>query len=274
MSDIDPELAWYYGQGRELERLSSFCQLEEFRTRQILSARIDLDRAGLTIVDIGGGAGAYAIWLSSLGHRVTLVEPIGLHLRQAAEAMSTSAPLEALVEADAVALPLEDGQFDMALSLGPLYHLTERAMRLTALRETRRVLRPGGKIFAAAITRYGTIIEGFFKNYLANPEYAAMMRSVLKDGQHRNSNRATGLFTTAFFHRADELRAEVEEAGFADVELVAIEGPWPCIPDFSEKWQDEGFRSLLTETIESIETDESVIGFGGHLMAVATKPGE
>lgn len=272
MDAIDPDIDWYYGQGRERGRLSNFCQLEEFRTRQIISGRLNLDEKPQDIVDIGGGAGAYAIWLSSMGHSVTLVEPIPLHLEQAAEAMDPSTPLRGLVEAEARDLPFGDSAFDVALSLGPLYHFTERADRIDFLREASRVLRPGGKLFAAAITRYGMIVEGFFKGYVDDPEYAEMMRRNLESGEHRNPAHTRGLFTTAYFHKPDELRTEVAESGFAGIELVAIEGPWGCIPGFGEKWRDEGFRSFLVETIERMETDASVIGFGGHLMAVATKP--
>jgi ubiquinone/menaquinone biosynthesis C-methylase UbiE len=35
--------------------------------------------------------------------------------------------------------------------MGPMYHLTERADRLLALREARRVLRPDGLIFVSAV---------------------------------------------------------------------------------------------------------------------------
>jgi ubiquinone/menaquinone biosynthesis C-methylase UbiE len=177
-----------------------------------------------------------------------------------------------LIEASAEDLPLSDAKFDVVLSLGPLYHLIERETRIRSLRESWRVLRPGGRLFAAAITRYGAVIEGFFKGYAKNPAYAAMMRSVLEDGEHRNPTRTAGLFTTSYFHTPKELLSEVAEAGFVDPELVAVEGPWKCIPDFDQKWQDEEFRSFLIEIIEHMEADASVIGFGGHMMIVATKP--
>jgi hypothetical protein len=43
--------------------------------------------------------------------------------------------------------------------LGPLYHLTEREERLTALGEARRVLRPGGLLAAAGISRFAPDLD-------------------------------------------------------------------------------------------------------------------
>ena len=54
---------------------------------------------------------------------------------------------------DATDLDLDDSSVDAVLLLGPLYHLHRRSDRLQALREAKRIVRPGGPIFAAAISR-------------------------------------------------------------------------------------------------------------------------
>ena len=98
-----------------------------------------------------------------------------------------------------------------------------------------------------------------------------MMLKAMRNGQHRNPNRQGGLFTKAYFHTPAELQDELHAAGFADIELLTIEGPWYCIPDFEEKWKDEQYRSILLETIKHMESDPSTIGFGGHIMGIGTK---
>ena len=52
----------------------------------------------------------------------------------------------ALVEGDALALPFPDASFDRVVMVWMLEHLADEAARIAALREARRVLRPGGRI--------------------------------------------------------------------------------------------------------------------------------
>jgi SAM-dependent methyltransferase len=72
-----------------------------------------------------------------------------LHVRQLE---SDAAGLDGLHTAvrDARDLDLDDASVDAVLLLGPLYHLRRRADRIRALTEARRVVRPGGPVFAAA----------------------------------------------------------------------------------------------------------------------------
>ena len=264
---VDPEIEWYYNKGGEASRLEDRYKLEAIRTRRLIEAQ--LAHGTLDIVDIGGAAGAYAFWLAEKGHAVHLVDPIPLHLDQAREAaLQSGIDLAGMYLTHAKALPFEDASFDAALFMGPLYHLVERDARIQALKECKRVLRPGSRIFAVAISRYGTVVEGFFKHYITLPRYADMMRDAARTGQHHNPNRQRGFFTTAYFHKPEELRNELEASGFEDVALRAIEGPWSCIPDFEQKWKDAAFRELLLETIDLMAADPSVLGFGGHIMAI------
>jgi hypothetical protein len=137
------------------------------------------------------------------------------------------------------------------------------------LEEARRVLRPGGLLFAAAISRYAATVDGFFAGHVVNEEFARLMTRAIATGVWRNENRVDGLFTTAYFHRPDELAGELIEAGFAIPEILAVEGPWGWIPGLVEKREDERYRGLLLETLARLESDHTVLGFGGHLMGIA-----
>lgn len=65
----DAVLQTHYAQGVENGRLTSGVGLFEFeRTKELLLRYLPSPPAA--VADIGGGPGAYALWLASLGHRV------------------------------------------------------------------------------------------------------------------------------------------------------------------------------------------------------------
>ena len=267
---VDADINWYYERGRESDRLTNACQLEAARTRQIIEER--LPKRNCSIVDIGGAAGAYAFWLANQGHNVHLVDPIKLHIEQAkTESKISEIPLAEVALAEAQCLPFDDQTFDAALLLGPLYHLVTRKSRILALKEAFRVLKDGGTLFAAVISRYGSVMDGFFKNFIVDPEFVQIMKRDIKDGQHRNPRRIPGYFTSAYFHRPEELEAELKDAGFSDCQLLVIESILSYIPDFTKNWKNQSFRSLLLDTLKEMESDRTILGLGGHIMGVAKK---
>jgi S-adenosylmethionine-dependent methyltransferase len=59
-----------------------------------------------------------------------------------------------------------DETFDAVLLMGPLYHLLTIRERLQAVMEAERVLKPGGLIFAAFITRFALFRDAAAKGYM------------------------------------------------------------------------------------------------------------
>src|SRR6185369_10217212 len=106
--------------------------------------------APATVVDIGGAAGAYALWLADAGYAVHLIDPVPRHIEEASRRSAVSArPLASCTVGDARAVHLPDAIADVVLMLGPLYHLTDIADRLQSLGEARRLLKAGGHLLVA-----------------------------------------------------------------------------------------------------------------------------
>lgn len=207
------DLQEYYARGGERDRLDrGEGLLEALRTHELLDRW--LPGAPAVVYDVGGAAGRYAVPLAEAGYEVHLVDPVPLHLEQAREASAAArSPLAAVLEGDARFLPFDDASADAVLLLGPLYHLVEREDRVQALREAARVLRPGGVLVAAAICRWASTVDGVLAGFLRDDQFAQIITDDLADGVHRNPTGRPGWFTTGYFHRPEELRAEVEEAG-------------------------------------------------------------
>jgi ubiquinone/menaquinone biosynthesis C-methylase UbiE len=271
-SRFNPEILEHYDLGMEQDRLEEGrSRLERVRTQELLSRH--LPPAPAVVLDVGGAAGVHALWLAKQGYEVHLVDPVPLHVEQATKASldQEEHPLASAALGDARKLERSDASVDAVLLLGPLYHLTDRADRLLALGEAKRVLRPGGALFAVGITRFTSLFDGLSAGYLEDPEFARIVEQDLRDGQHRNPSNHPGYFTTAFFHHPDELRVEVQEAGFDVDEVISIEGPvwWMVRSEFDEKWEDPGWRERLLDASRAVERDPTLLGLGPHIMVIA-----
>ncbi|TMI68293.1 class I SAM-dependent methyltransferase [Candidatus Bathyarchaeota archaeon] len=269
--ELDSDVMAHYESGVEKDRLLKDTELLEFhRTKQIISRY--LPKKPATILDIGGGPGVYASWLGEMGHVVHLVDPMPLHLTQARQQMKqTGISVASISLGDARALEFPNEYADIVLMMGPLYHLTEKGQRQTALMEGLRVLKQDGLIFVAGISKFASALDGSRGGYLRDPDFMRIIQRDLKEGQHRNPGKHPRYFTTAYFHHPAQLAEEVREGGFHDVTIFAVEGFAWLLPDFEKLWSDNESRDRLLSLIEATETEPSLIGVSAHLLCVGQK---
>jgi SAM-dependent methyltransferase len=167
---------------------------------------------------------------------------------------------------------VDDSWADAVVLFGPLYHLVERADRMAALGEARRVLRSGGRLLAVGISRFASALDGLARGFLEDSAFAAIVEQDLRNGQHRNPTGRIDYFTDAYFHRPGELRAEVEETGFEDCELLAVDLLGYAARDLDRLWRDETLRERVLHILRTIESEPTLLGASPHLMAVARRP--
>jgi SAM-dependent methyltransferase len=159
-------------------------------------------RSGEHVLDVATGPGTLAVAAARRGASVTAIDfaaDMLAILRSRAERAGLSQAIEARI-ADAAALPLQDGSFDAAFSMFALNLLPDPHQ---ALCEILRVLRPGARVVIGVSGR-GMRTKGL----LAAIEIiqAALPGAALPDREMP-------------FAEPDELRAELERAGFVGVEV-------------------------------------------------------
>jgi ubiquinone/menaquinone biosynthesis C-methylase UbiE len=270
---LPPEAMQHYQQVEEAARLTRVgSQIELIRTQELLSRYLPPPPA--VVYDVGGGAGIYAFWLAERGYTVHLLDAVPRHIDQAREAAQTKpdAPLAGMAVGDARQLEYADATAEGVLLFGPLYHLTEQADRLQALREAYRVLCAGGVVMAVGISRFTSTINGLLEGAITDPLFRPIMERDLLDGQHRNPTNDPAYFTTTFFHHPDELLAEVAAAGFEGRIRLAIEGPARLLKAFQTGWQDEAQRAWLLRLVQQLEEEPSLLGVSTHIMVIGYKP--
>jgi ubiquinone/menaquinone biosynthesis C-methylase UbiE len=270
--ELDSSIADYYQQTAEESRLEHGpFLLEALRTRELIQRYAPA--APATVVDVGGAAGAYALWLAEAGYTVHLVDPVPRLVAEARRRSATrSRPLASCEIGDARAMSFSDATADIVLLLGPLYHLTTVADRARTLAEAARVLKPGGRLFAAAISRWASALDGLVRDLFQDPDFVAIVDNDIREGLHRNPTSRLDYFTTSYFHRPEDFSAEVRENGLIVDGLFGIEGPGWLLPDVNERLQDARRRGDLLRVARTFESEPSLLGVSAHLLAVARKP--
>ncbi|MFC0541111.1 class I SAM-dependent methyltransferase [Kutzneria chonburiensis] len=253
------DIVEHYTASREELRLSRtpHGRLEFLRTQELIRRHLP---APTTVLDVGGGTGIHAEWLAADGHTVHVIDVVPTHVQAAAQLPGVTASV-----GDARQLSTPDSSVDVVLLLGPLYHLVSPADRAQALAEARRILRPGGLLIAAAISRYLTLMETGSAGTL-HPGLADSLSAVMASGRYDGHAG----FLPTHWHTASELHDELTAAGLPDVEVYGIEGPtWTAL----DAAGIDSFDTLAPAALAAarlVEQDPLLINASAHFLAVAT----
>jgi ubiquinone/menaquinone biosynthesis C-methylase UbiE len=104
-------------------------------------------RSGQALLDIGAGRGELVVAAAARGARAVGVEYSATAVELSRKTLEAHGNPEgaSVILADARALPLPDGDFDVVTMLDVIEHLTP-AEQAAVLAQARRVLRPGGRL--------------------------------------------------------------------------------------------------------------------------------
>ena len=261
--------AFYAGAAEDKRLTYGLGPLELERNQELIASRIPAN--GGVIVDVGGGPGVYAEWLAGLGHTVYLIDPVHKHIQQAQKrAAKLKKPFKATL-GEARQLDFPDNSADVVILHGPLYHLQKKADRLKALYETYRVLKPNGVLLAFAINHTVSTLTGLLNGMIHDPQFYAMCQSELQTGIHNPPASWPGILPEAFFHKPDELLDEVKEAGFASLELFAVEGMIWLDSKYFESRSNPQKKAAMMNLLKTNEQNRELLAFSPHMMVCGRK---
>ena len=228
---------------------------------------------GDRVLEIGAGAGRFTQVLANLRTKIVVADissgQLELNKRLAVE-HGFEGSVEDWQQTDICDLSsFETGIFDCLVAYGGLfsYVLDQRDV---ALRESLRVLKPGGMLFLSVMSMWGTV-HRYLDGVLALPP--AINQKITESGDISPTTFPTRQNDFMHLFRATELRQWLEQAGVRVLKLSASN----CLSRLWEqkleqiKHDREKWNELLRMEIEAC-ADEGCLNMGTHIIAVARKP--
>ena len=228
---------------------------------------------GISILDLGGGAGAYSFPLAKKGYKVTLAD-LSENLLVQAKKQKEEDRVQNLISCDQVnATDLscyKDNSFDVVLLFGPLYHLTEKAEREKCVSEIRRVLKTGGKVFTSFIPHLAGSIA-LVQRFCWSPDQVDIntLEECFNSGKFKNLS--DNGFQEGYYPASEEIENLFTVNGFEKLLLRSIRGFGYEKEDVIYKFKNKNVFSKILDLIDSTAQEKSIIEMCGHAMYVGIK---
>lgn len=228
------------------------------------------------VLDAGGGAGRYAVWLARRGHDVTLLDASGRQVELAREKAAERglADRVCVVRGDVRSLPVREADHDATLCLGgPLSHVLDAGERRAAAEELHRATAPGGPVFVSVMGLLASVTRVMRAAGRVDPgrDGTELLPALVRDGDYDADllDRFDREPTMGAMHlfRATEFESLLESAGLEVRTLAALEGP------FSQRREDldlltDAHREAVRETLAELREDRCVVDHSAHMLAV------
>ena len=226
-------------------------------------------KAGDRVLDIGGGPGRYSLHLAQKGCDVTLFDLSGENVKFAAgQAAEAGLALQTVCGDAREADKLTDGQYDVVLLMGPLYHLLDEADRIRAVEAALRCLKPGGLLFASFINLYAVLV--YYMKQAPEIITTEFERRFIAEHLIPQKSYAGDAFTKAYFIRQEEIEPFMEQFPLEKLHLMGQEGiTGPCegnimgqSAEITEQWLD---------LAESLCEKKELLSWSEHLLYIGRK---
>jgi SAM-dependent methyltransferase len=254
------ELEKYYNKFNEEKRLSQRRGIVEFTTSMKYINECINGRQCLKIADIGAGTGRYSFALADMGHDVTAVEPVKYNLG----ILRSKGDSVRAFQGNALKLKkLADGEFDITLLFGPLYHLFSFEDKVQALKEARRITKQGGYILAAyCMNEYAVLFHGFREGHIKESLEAGKL-----DCDFHCISHEEDLYD---YVRLEDIHALSDAAGLERVKTISADGAAHYMRPGLNAWDEETFKMFMDYHLATCERTE-LLGAARHTVDILVK---
>lgn len=257
--DVKTLYTEHFDEAQRLNRTNA-SKVEFMTTLHVLD---DYLKESMSILEVGAGTGAYSLELARKGHDVTALELVPKNLetlkRNITPDMNVNPVLGNALDLSA----FNDNSFDIVLNLGPLYHLPEEADRIRAIRESMRVLKPGGTALFAYINNDMVFVT---ESLRYTPQF------LLGDAEEYYDPKSFKVADIPFtVLRVGYVRRLMKELGLPEIRHVATDGYAELLAKEINALDEDRFNEWFRFHLHTCEKPES-LGSSHHLLYVTKKP--
>lgn len=267
---ISRDIEIFYNKASEETRLNKGMGIFEFERIKVLIDKY-LPPQSAKIIDVGGGTGKYAEWLSKKGNSVFLVDPVPKHIDQAIIRANKLKNKFSVNLGEAGELNFPDNFADVVILHGPLYHLQNKVDREKAINEAKRIVRPGGIILGFSINYTASTLVGLLQGLIHKKTFFEMCKEELTTGIHNPPNDFPWLLAEAYYHTPGELRKEFQEQELVYLNTYAVEGMAWLDKNYFTSMSNEKRKRTLMDLLNITENDENLLSFSPHMMIASRK---
>ncbi|MCH5297362.1 MAG: class I SAM-dependent methyltransferase [Ruminococcus sp.] len=261
MSDIEKVKKYYKNYDEDGRLLSKYGLVEYLTTMRYIEKYL---KKGDRIIEIGAGTGRYSHALSRAGYVVDAVELVEENINIFRSNITPNEQIS-IVQGNALDLcDFADESYDIALLLGPLYHLYSFEEQKKAIAEALRVTKCGGVVFAAYVMADASVLTyGFKKNVIEE----IVSDCELDTDTFDEFTKPWGVFELYRKENIDKLRREfdVEHLNF-----IITDGYANHMREEIEKMDERTF-DLFIKYHFSICEREDMVGLSHHTLDVFRK---
>lgn len=261
------QLEAYYNKFNEEKRLNSrHGRVEFFVTMHYLKKYLDdLEKSGreksdIKILDVGAGTGRYAIPLSEEGYDVTAVEPVHHNLGRIRQ---NGPKVKAHCGRAEKLKHIENEAYDIVLFFGPMYHIKEDTLRMQAMEEAKRALKPGGHLFISYIMNdYSVLMYGFRDHHIKE----AISNNMI-DENFYCTDKANPLYN---YVRLEDIYDIAARVGLSREMILSQDGPANHMRPVLNSMDEEEFEIFLKYQLSVCERPE-LLGASCHTLDILRK---
>lgn len=261
MNTVDNIVNYYKSYDEDGRLLSKYGLVEYLTTMRYIEKYLN---EGDSIIEIGAGTGRYSHTLARAGFVVDAVELVKENI-EAFKRNTTPNERISIVQGNALDLSnFKYESYDIALLLGPMYHLYSFEDQKKAIAEALRVTKRGGIVFAAYVMADASVLTyGFKKNVIDE----IVRDCELDTDTFEKFKKPWGVFELYRKENIESLRSEfdVEHLNF-----VITDGYANHMREEIQKMDDRTFDLFLKYHFSICER-EDMVGMSHHTLDVFRK---